>query len=253
MKTVKTKASKRLIRAIIAFAASIVLCVGVCLAWFLKVEEVDSSGMKPTFKGINIKEFNVTAYSLLNNNGVLTVDEKLTGDTIEMQPYGGLTAYNATQALLLEISYVFKQNTGKTYKIFTDCDLTPQQVDRDEDAEDGFICHLSDAVKYDRATLAGEAVSGAVVTLTEDEQLSYLYQTTNDENETVYAKQQLTLNDFEITDEDVEGGKFYIVIDYDPLYVAELYSAVLNADGTLNSAIVFNGDMSFYMKETDSI
>lgn len=249
MKNGNLKVSKRLWRAIVTFIASLVLCAGVCFAWFAVSAKVDGNGMATEFEGINIKNFSVKAYSLQETNGNLTVDSYLTGSKVEMQPYGGtIGTDNSTQALLLEISYEFKSVTGKKYNIYSGCDEVAQFVSKIE-GKDSFTCHLSDAVKYNRATVSGVPAKGTAVTLVADSELSYLYQTENEDSESVYAKRTLQLNGDEITDSSSLTGKFYLVIDYDALYVAELYSAVLNADGTLNSEIAFGGDMNFYMQE----
>ncbi|MDE6374092.1 MAG: hypothetical protein K2L72_06285, partial [Clostridia bacterium] len=238
------KATKRLLSAVAALVASIVFCVGVCLAWFAITEKVDGNGMHSEVRGINIQTFTVTAYKLTETDGVYIKGDALTGSAVRMESYGGLNP--ATTALLLEISYSFYTVEGKNYNVYAKCNKAVQSVSPVEGGDDLFECNLSDAVRICEAT-----VEGSSVTLSDGEAKSFFsVEETADGSETV--KSDMLLNGRGLSDGTGDQTvKLYFVIDYYDLYVNELYALILNNGGTLNSAITFTGedDIGFYMQE----
>lgn len=240
------KATKRLLGAIAALVASIVLCIGVCLAWFSVNDKVNGNGMQSGVKGVNIKTLNVTAYKLTEAaaDGVYIKGAAISGNAVKMESYGGLNP--ATTALLLEISYSFYSAEGKNYNLYAKCNKTLQSVSPVAGGGDLFECHLSDAVR-----LYGAAVEGTSVTLTDSEGKSFFsVEETEDGSQTV--KSDVILNGQGLSDgTGEETVRLYFVIDYYDLYVNELYALILNNGGTLNSAITFSGedDIGFYMEE----
>lgn len=240
----KLKATKRLITAIAALVASVVLCIGVCLAWFSAIDRVSGGGMSESLKQQNIESFTVTAYTLeeLNDDGgaAYKKGDKVTGDPVSMKDYGSL---NGTTALLLEISYKFREVSNRNYGIFADCnrERVLEQNGTDENQTINFKSNLSDAVTIYRAVVDAEGK----VSLTENGALEF-----TDDSGGEIIKDRVVLNGSAITDADTDIHTIYAVIDYNELHITTLYARALNEGGTLNSQMVFNGDITFYIEET---
>lgn len=237
------KASKRLVTAIIGFVLSLVLCIGVCLAWFAINGEVDANGLNSGMRGINITQFSVTAYTLKDRktaNGVttFTLGEEATvvDDAVKMENYGNL--FGRETALLLEFSYDFDKALGSNYGIFAEFTKTIEDengVVENPESNGNFLSDLSAATAFYGASLA--AGTGGATVVTQSAGL------TADESERV------NLNNSAATDEHAGTvEKFYCIIDYDQQKISDLYLRVTFLGGSIWSQIEFNYNMLFYIK-----
>lgn len=239
------KVTKRLIKAIIALVASVVLCIGVCLAWFSANDRVGGKGMGNSSRGVNISEFTVTAYELTDRtvaaNGTVsysydTAKKLMTKDSgVYMYPYGNIED-NETAALL-EFKYKFDKQLGKDYGIFAQLNKdVKNENDRDVVAETAagsdydFVSDLSSATDF-----FGASVSGSTVTLS------------NKISAEADGK-KVNLNDGKATDADTTLT-FYCVIDYDENKVFQLYLQAGELGGEIWSQMRFANDIRFYMTE----
>ena len=233
------KATKRLTKSIVALVASLVLCVGVCIAWFATSNFVDSKGSSSQLQNVNISVFKVTAYHLKAGatDGAYIIGDKI--DDAKMDGYGEITNdKDARTAVLLEIEYEFVGTQNKSYNIYANCSEEVRSVEKDDKKEDNFICNLSDAVKIFRAEL-----NGGNVTLAEGGELDF-FATENDAT----VKKNLTVNADAISDV-ARAGVCRVVLDYDDMYIAQLYAIALDKDGTLSSKMDFTGDIEIYIEE----
>lgn len=238
------KASVRLVKALIALVVSLVLCIGVCLAWFAFNDDVDANGLNPQIKSVNIKTFTVTAYSLKDkrvSSGTTTykVVAPVTPDDsgVKMEAYGNL--WGRETALLLEFKYTFSENLGKNYAIYAELAKTIGEVIENETTGTDFdyVCDLSSATEFYGATVAGgEASEGASVTRN-------AALTANADNEHV-----INLNGGNASETDDEFT-FYCIIDYDADNMDSLYMKVCELGGSIWSKMLFKDDIEFYMQE----
>lgn len=239
------KASIRLIKALVALAASLVLCIGVCFAWFAMNNNVYANGLRSQVNDVNIKSFTVTAYSLKNkrvSSGTMTykVDAPVTADNdggVKMEAYGNL--WGRETALLLEFKYEFSENLGKNYAIYAELEKTIGEVIENETAgtEYDFVCDLSLATEFYGAVVAGgEATEGASVT-----RYAALTADANNEN-------RVNLNGGSASESD-DVFTFYCIIDYDAGNMDSLYLKVCELGGSIFSKMLFKDDIDFYMQE----
>lgn len=236
------KATKKLIQSLIVLFVSAALCVGVCLAWFTINDKVDANGLNPGLNDVNISELDVTAYTLektvgTENEYTVGADK---GKPVIMEPYGNLEGKDT--ALLLKFTYSFNAELGKNYGIFvqyakTLTNIANQLVTRTEnDAQYEFKCDLSLTVSF--YTVESVGVDGATV-----RKSSELIAEPDFQN-------KVNLNGGAAADKNGEPRVFWCIIDYEESKVEELYAYALdNLNGSLNSQMRFENDMSFYMAE----
>lgn len=235
------KATKRLVKALIALVASVILCIGACLAWFATNNDVNANGLQSQINDINIKSFTVTAYSLKGKkvtSGVTTyaVGSEVTPNNggINMEAYGNL--WGKETALLLEFKYEFNENLGKNYAIYAELEKTIGEVIKNTatGTEYDFLCDLSLATGFYGATVAGVTADSVV---TRNGEL-----TAEDEDE-----KQINLNGGAAAYGD--GLVFYCIIDYDARNMESLYLEICEMGGSIFSKMLFEDDISFYMQE----
>lgn len=228
------KASKRLLKAIAALVASLVLCVGVCLAWFAVNGKVSANDAAASVKDINIKSFRVKAYNLTPAEGD-DPDLFVKGEVLKtLWEYGSLES--SATALLLEFEWEFAGDgtSGKNYNVYAKLEkLLGDVVEGDASAGDDydFKCDLSEAIDFYAVTVSGTSV-------TRESGLAA------DENG------RLTINAQAVPDRPT-GTLYtcYCMISYNDDEIAELYSKALDLGGELNSSMGFDDDINFYMEE----
>lgn len=244
------KATKRLIKALIALIASVVLCIGVCLAWFATNDNVGADDMQSAVHGENITKFEVNAYKLTataDNAGNFTIGEIYDkSSAIVMPTYGDtLDGERTTTAVLLEISYECNE---KTFRIQANCNQK-YGFDMDKSTPDTFVCYLSDAVEIFKSvdvTKSGGKVVGGTAEITGE-----------GETFTLEVDGEIRKRNLSIADNITSGnGAFYCIIDYSEENIQELYSLAADNGGGISSAINFSfgtsdvRDIVFYMEET---
>ncbi len=232
------KISKRLIKAVIALVASLVLCIGICFAWYAQNEKLKANGANFGIRSINIKSFTVTAISLkdktTSKTGVTTytVDKVVSGTSAMMAPYGNLDGDET--ALLLEFKYTFNEALGNNYGIFAHLQMLigDGKVEEEKQYTDyDFKCDLSSATCFYGAT-----VDGTKVTL-------------NDEI-TETGENLVSLNGGAATDNVADTElTFYCIIDYDVTDIDQLYLKAGDMGGDIWSQMRFVNDIDFYMAE----
>ncbi|MCM1439038.1 MAG: hypothetical protein NC131_07475 [Roseburia sp.] len=236
------KATKGLVKALIALAVSIVLCIGVCLAWFMENNRVDAKGINPGIRSTNITTFKVTAISLTDKKtetveGVsvtsYTVGSPVDSTTPQMQPYGNIE--NKETALLLEFKYAFGGNLGKNYGIFAQLKKnlgTVTAMPESESTVYDFKCDLSAATGFYAATVNGTTVTrGGAIT---------------------GGERIINLNGGVETDGVVNTElAFYCIIDYEETEIDQLYRIAGDMGGAIWSQMRFDNDIDFYMEEVN--
>ncbi len=243
------KATKRLFKAIIALVASLVLCIGVCLAWFASNGDVDANGLNESIRSINITKFEIEAYELTfvdtKTVGGKSVTTYTVGDSagttggVTMAEYGGL----GTTALLLKFTYSFEDTLNKNYSIYADCQKTRGEIVISDktDATGGMLleCALSSVVSfYD----IGEVTVGTTVTQTDEKE----------EKEVPDTDGNLITLSGGISDETL-SGTFYCIIDYVEDKIYSQYYEALNIEGTtFSTPMDFVKDIEFYMGESSA-
>lgn len=243
------KATKRLVKALTALVSSVILCIGVCFAWFATNSKTDASGMNSTIKSSNIIKFVIEAYKLTNKSTQTTgehtvtsytVGEKLEGNQIEMAEYGGLVN-NSVTALLLKFTYTFDEELNKNYGIYADCKNTRGEIGSEgEGAEMVLNCALSSVIDfYD----IGEAEIGTTVTQTTEKHGTAVPDT---DGTLIPLKDGIT--------DSAKNGTFYCIIDYNENEIFTQYYKALSIDGTsLSTPMDFLSDIEFYMGESASL
>ncbi len=245
------KVTKRLIKAVCALVASVVLCIGVCLAWFASNGEVGANGLDESIKSINITKFEIEAYKLtdmktqtVDGESVTTfkVGDAVNGDDVKMAEYGGL--YSSTTALLLKFTYSFEETLDKNYAIYANCKNTRGEV-IDGGKVDGVLhvkCALSSVVSfYD----IGEGESSESVTVTQKGEKA--------SEEVPATKGNIITLSGGISDDEL-SGTFYCIIDYveDKIYT-QYYQALSIEGTTFSTPMDFVKDIEFYMGESSSL
>ena len=257
------RASKKLIISIVCFAVSVVFCLGLCLAWFAINDKVGGEGSKVSAIGSDIVRFDVNVYYLDssgtgfvkadtgNVKGLLqdyNVDDgedgKLTSDKDEMRPYGALGAKFAT-AVLFEIEYEIIVSS-KTYRIFASNTSETFGVKKNENKEDSFDSALSNVIGYYNATLNNSLYSKVNANA---DALTFVDENYN-KNSFITLKKNITPN----TADGKTGhyvGEALFIMDYidDPfLYLSSL---MIQEGGSLNSRLLFDGDLTISMETYD--
>ena len=241
------KVSKKLLKAIIALAGSIILCGGVCLAWFAVNDNVGADGTIPSIRDINIKDFEIKAYELKTpsyEGGVTTysVGDEVAGPNVVMSAYGEF-AGGAT-ALLLEFSYTFNEDLGKDYAIYAYCEDTYGEI-TSKTGSNGLVldCALSSVISF--YEIAGSQPASKPSTVTVDEEKKG--QDIDDTDGSIITIQE------GIKDTGADGTKtikFYCIIDYAENKIYSQYYKALTIEGTtLSTPMDFANDISFYIQE----
>lgn len=262
------RATKKLVSAILALIASIVLCIGGCLAWFSNNERVEVSGVNNQFRGSGIVDFKVTAYYLdaldkdfvnfekattgnLDVLGAVKVDGN--GDGVlnqnsddKMRPY--TLSSNYSSVVLFKIEYELLPDAEKNYRVYVSC----SQDDRlkvNSAGTNSYSSSLSNAVWFANGKVAGETFSPD-----NDTRTAFV----NNSNEKVFK-----IDLFKgIQPSGEQEGKYnekgnyadtqYIMMDYDRDRFAYLSSLVLENGGGLSSALNLVGDINFGIEEYDT-
>ena len=246
------KVTKRLVKSICALVASLVLCIGVCLAWFASNGEVGANDLREGIKSINITKFEVEAFELTDMK-TQTVDGKsvttykvgasVGNSSVEMAEYGGLVA-NSTTALLLKFTYSFEDTLNKSYSIYADCKNTRGQIGSKNDENGALLleCALSSVVSfYD----IGETTVSAASTVTQKDEKKGEEVPDTDGN-------LITLSGG-ISDTEL-SGTFYCIIDYVENKIYTQYYKALTIEGTtFSTPMDFVEDIEFYMGESQSL
>ena len=235
------KASARLLKSLIALIVSVVLCIGVCLAWFASVKEVDADGLNSFIRSTNIKNFTVTAYSLTDKKttgGVVSykVGDALDGKTVKMEEYGNL--YGNETAVLLKFECTFIETAGKNYDVAAAfAQNVEDPVVKDETGDCDLMCNLSEVLDFFGTDITDTVAKGDTVTrgseLSPEEDGS-----------------EVNLNGGAASDGDLTYT-FYCIIDYSDTRIQAKYMYALNnIEGcSLNSQMRFEDNMSFYVAE----
>ncbi len=259
------RASKKLIVAIAALLASVILCIGVCLAWFATTREVDGSGMRGELSDGGIVDLDVTAYYLnadgsvykkastgnvndemgkplevdYNEEGILEEDE-----TDSMRPYILNDTY--ATAILFEIKYELRISDSK-YRIFVKCpDDSDLQVSGDGEE---FSSPLSNSVFLVNAT--GHDVGGENENFTFDQSDAYPFVRSNENYDKYYKINCVTDIQPVANDESSYKNTVYIIMDYDPALFSYLSARMLEGGGSLTSRLVFDGDITIGIEGYD--
>lgn len=251
------RASKRLILSIVGFVLSVVLCLGVCIAWFAMNEAVDSDGAGTSVNRGDIVEFTVDVYYLNNATGgykkadtgnedgeekLLTpVDAKPLGELNsgdEMRPYGGFGNGYAT-AVLFDIKYEILVS-DKHYKIYAsrpkeNSDITVTAAD---DTKSTFNSDLSNVVGYYRAT-----ETGTLYTKKSNKASSFIKEDLSDKSLTVSLENDIVPNTRDAETGNYKGRSLFIM-DYIEAPFIYLSSLMISEGGNLFSSLKFKGDLT---------
>lgn len=238
------KASKTLLKAIIALAASVIMCGGVCLAWFAVNDKVDATDYSSDIGDINIKEFEVKAYRLTlmgTTNGApdYTVGSEALSDSVKMFDYGGLVNDDTT-AVLLEFTYNFYEEQGKTYAIYADCNSTRGEITGDTvDGEMRLNCALSSVINF--YDIAGSQTGVKPATVSQS-----TAKTAEDVEDTDGSIITILTG---IKDDGTTPLKFYCIVDYveNKIY-AQYYKALTIEGTTFSTPMDFADDIRFYIE-----
>lgn len=237
----KSKASKNLIRSIIAFVASVVLCIGAVLAWFATNSKVDANGLNSGIRSTNIEKFEISAIALSGKttaeDGTVSYTVGETKTTAEMAAYGN-TDHEET-ALLLKFTYKFFDLMGKNYGIYAEFAKTLGNVVKLEgNADFSLQCNLSDILNFYDVVTETEISTGT--TVARGGEIA---------NEDAGSK-VLGLNGGAASDSSTVLT-FYCIIDYDDIAIEDKYSyAINNIEGcSLSSRMLFKNDVNFFMQE----
>lgn len=244
------KATKRLVKALMALVASIILCIGVCLAWFATNGKVEANDMNSNIKSTNIIQFDIEAYELTDKkthtsdgNSVTTfiVGNKKDGASIVMAEYGGLVNASVT-ALLLKFTYKFDDNLNKNYAVYADCESTRGAITSTGTGADLVLkCALSSVIDFYDVSATGEIEVGTTVT-----------QLTGKQGENAGESGTLIALKDGITDS-VKSGSFYCIIDYTENKIFAQYYKALSIEGTsLSTPMDFLPDIEFYIGESSA-
>lgn len=256
------KASKKLITSLISFALSLVLCVGVCLAWFAVNNKVGSDGSKLGVRNSDIVRFEVTVHYLNgvtggyrqasngNVTGTGTVDINGDGDLVSedrMRPYGGLGNTFAT-AVLFEIDYEIVQSS-KNYRIYASCPaesgLTVEPLD---DEKTNFESALSNTVGFYGVKVSGEG--GNAVFSKSSNKADTFIDNDNGKQNIIMLKEKIVPS---TVDEETGNyvGKTYVIMDYMPESFIYLSSLMIGAGGSLQSKLSMTGDLTVNIEVYD--
>ncbi|MGN1373158.1 MAG: InlB B-repeat-containing protein [Candidatus Coproplasma sp.] len=279
------RASKKLINAIIALVVSVILCIGVCLAWFSMNSDVSGNGLQTQVKSGDIVDFKVTAYYLDYDTNAYSVAKgnfTLNGTTITvdynddkiintlssesdgtkkdvMRPYSVSGGY--TTAVLFKIDYEIVDGSTKKFRIFAECDKDSRLKVTDEDKDDNFISYLSNTVTFISATQSATASGTSTFAEGTDTTPDYTYTYTENADATAFVGGVgLREKDFNIglkegiedtdkTDGTNFSGTEYFIMDYEKERFTYISSLLLESGGGLNSGLTLTGDISIGIEE----
>lgn len=269
------KASKRLVISVIALVVSVLLCIGVCLAWFAMNNDVNGNGLQTQIRGDDIVSLQVTAYYLntssadtassadtyvkaANGNkdkdgndifdGTTAINVDVNDDGVidngdKMRPFAYGNSYST--AVLFEIDYELLSDSKKTFRIFAECPsdtadtrLTVKEDEEDE-KDDNFTSNLSNAVKFNEVTTDSTTYS------TDGTSSAFI----NSEHEKSF---KLDFYKGITVGEDGAKGTKYLIMDYDSEKFSYLSSLVLENGGNLNSGLELTGDITIGIEAYDS-
>ena len=244
------KATKRLLKAVALLAASVILCIGVCLAWFAVNGKVDATDAETHINDMNIKDFEVKAYRLTldgytDDAPTYTVGKEAFSESVKMTDYGGLIA-NTSTALLLEFSYTFYDDLGRTYAIYAGCNDTRGQITEGDTVEG--VMHLSCALSsvIDFYDIKGSQTGAKPSTVTQNTEAKAGRDVPNTDGSII------TILDG-ISDSGADGRttvKFYCIIDYVENKIYSQYYKALTIEGTtFSTPMDFANDIYFYIEE----
>lgn len=262
------KASKRLVTAIIALVASVILCIGVCLAWFAVNNEVRGDGLRSELRGDDIVSLTVKAYYLNETEGVYEIaadgdkyadgsditDSLGTAISVDVNGDGVINyngdamrpfAYgNYTTAVLFKIDYELLADSAKTFRIFAECPSDTADTRLTVENNNGkFTSKLSNAVKFYEA----ESGTGYIPAPVADTFV-------NDEHEKSFKLDfydGITVGGLTVNAAGNKAGTAYLIMDYDSDRFSYLSSLVLENGGNLNSGLELTGDITLGMEEYD--
>lgn len=279
------KASKRLIHAIIALVASVILCIGACLAWFAMNNEVSGNGLQTQVKSGDIVSFEVTAYYLdynsvnenysvvvgnselikdangtplaIDHNGDMIINSSDSSKDV-MRPYSLMGEY--TTAVLFKVEYEIEDGSSKKFRIFAECDEDSLlNVERDGETTN-FTSGLSNTITFVSATKSTKP-SGNSTFAAGDDTPNYTYTQTVNANPTAFVggvglrEKSFHLNlKGGIADTEAEGnykGTDYFIMDYEKERFAYISSLLLKNGGGLNSSLTLTGDIALGIEEYD--
>ena len=263
------RASKRLIMSIISLVVSVILCIGMCLAWFAMNTDVSGNGLQTQVKGSDIVSFSVNAYYLDFNGddktkyikaetGNVTINSELTefdknsngvfntsaNGNDEMRSYDPSRSY--ASAVLFEVSYEIKADSENTFRIYATCPDTTKHmtenvftVVKDSAPEnDAYYSSVSNSVFLSEATSEGSEV------------VIYSYNSSNNKTfiDGEYNKNYTQILKTGITKEQATDTLYYIM-DYDEALFSSLTNLMLASGGTLSSTLTLDGDVVFGIEE----
>ena len=264
------KASKRLISAILALIASVLLCIGVCLAWFAVNNDVRGDGLQTQINSNEVVGFNVTAYfldysslnktySIVNGNkdiikdangNVITVDYN--SDTIinsdgnnkdVMRPFSLSGEY--TTAVLFKIDYEILGSSENNFRIFAQCpDTSRIKVTPVDGSPNNFTSSLSNTVKFVQVQKSGDdygALTGKQTFVNE------LYE------KTFHISLFDGINADSLDGKKNGSGNYadtkYVIMDYERDRFTYISSLLLESGGGLNSGLTLLGDITLGIEE----
>ncbi|MGN0812896.1 MAG: Ig-like domain-containing protein [Candidatus Coproplasma sp.] len=279
------RASKRLINAIIALVASVILCIGMCLAWFAMNNDVSGNGMQTQVKSGDIVDFKVTAYYLNYDNNAYSVTEgnfTLNGNDIEvdhnndkiintltsesggstqkdvMRPYSVSGEY--TTAVLFKVEYEIVDGSEKKFRIFAECDENSRlKVSPVENSTTDFTSYLSNTVNFVSATQSATPSGTSTFAEGDDTTPDYTY-TAGAESTAFVGGVGLREKSFHIGLKDgiedtnkTDGNNYtdieYFIMDYEKERFTYISSLLLESGGGLNSSLTLTGDVVLGIEE----
>ncbi|MGN1104476.1 MAG: Ig domain-containing protein, partial [Candidatus Coproplasma sp.] len=273
------RASKRLVMSIIALVASVILCIGMCLAWFAMNKDVSGNGMQTQVKGSDIVSFEVVAsyldfndsnktdYKTTDNGNVSTLEKTFDKDdngvldlssdngsssNDEMRSFDSTKMYSS--AVLFTVDYEILAGSDKTFRIYATCPYTTEHMTENvftvikstaEGETDTYYSSVSNAVFLTEASLSGGKYT-CKTSGSEAIDVKFIK-----EDYSKYFTRYLKTG-IESTSSDANTkGTLYYLMDYDEDLFNVLTNAMLTSGGTLNSKIVLDGDVVFGIEEYD--
>lgn len=276
------KASKRLVISIAALIGSVILCIGVCLAWFAFNNDVNGNGLQTQLSDDDIVSMQVTAYYLNDSVGGYVMATEYGGNKDDggnvildgineisvdgdndgvinggdaMRPFAYGNSYST--AVLFKIDYVLKSDSVKTFRIFAECPYdtadTRLTVEK-KDSGDNFTSKLSNAVKFYEVKEVGD---GAPYEPAEDGSGNLTAFTfINSEHEKSFKLDfydGITVKSADLIEISAGGlqGTAYLIMDYDSERFSYLSSLVLENGGNLSSGLELTGDITIGIEAYD--
>ncbi len=260
------RVSKRLLFAIISLVLSVVLCAGVCLAWFSVNGEVGAGG-PPAELEADIVDFNVKAYYLefsdetkteyvKSDNGNISAsfdkvvdlgsDGTVDNSYDQMRPYDPVRSYST--AVLFEIDYTLNAKSGRTFRIYSACPyVVAGYLDenvftvKEGSSEEEFLSTLSNCVFMSKAQMAG-----GVYSYSRSDSQTFIKDDYTKNYKKVIAEGITASNN--VDNAASNTGKLLVIVDYDTTLFTGISTYMLEEGGLLNSRLTFGGDIVFGME-----